>query len=207
MANKHGFFEFKIDGLVFVEQLISFLKVKEKEAKKVLQGVNTTNLNRKIRKAVTIAAEPQDLDMTTFVKDKVLGGFKVRESSKGVDHRYFNLGHPYITGRGTSMKITKSGKKKTWSITYAGMMSVLMYGRQEYEIPKTAGGRRDFMMWTNKPHYAAKSGRAGGFIAGGKQLKIPSYDGIDYMEAASDEVEAWFEQIQNKFLSKGFTKS
>ncbi len=207
MANRHGFFEFKIDGLVFVEQLISFLKVKEKEAKKVLQGVNTKNLNRKIKKAVTQAAEPQDLDMTTFVKDKVLGGFKVRESSKGVDHRYFNLGHPYITGRGASMKITKSSRRKTWSITYAGMMSVLMYGREEYMVPTNPKGRRSFMMWKNKPHYAAKSGRSGGFIAGGKQVKIPTYEGHDYLTAISNEVEAWFEQIQNKFLSKGFTKS
>lgn len=204
MANRnHGFFEFKIGGLVFVEQLLSFLKMKEKEAKNVLKGVNTTNLNRKIKKAVTIAASPQDLDMNSFVKDKVLGGFKVRMVSKGPDHSYFNLGHPYITGRGATKLITKSSQKRANSITYAGMMSVLMYGRKDYYIPTTLRNSRKPMMWVNKPHYAGKSGYSGGCIIG-RRLHIPAYEGIDYMEAASAEVEAWFEQIQEKFMSKGF---
>ncbi len=206
MANRHGFFEFKIDGLIFVEQLLSFLKMKEKEAKNVLKGVNTTNLNRKIKKAVTIAAAPQDLDMNTFTKDKILGGFKVRQTSVGPDHRYFNLGHAYITGRGATRLITKSSQKRANSITYAGMMSVLMYGRKEYNIPSKPRDMRKPMVWKNKPHYAGKTGYAGGCIIG-KVLHVPAYEGIDYMEAASAEVEEWFDRIQEKFLSKGFNKT
>ena len=177
--------------------------MKEKEAKNVLKGVNTTNLNRKIKKAVTIAAAPQDLDMNSFVKDKVLGGFKVRMTSKGPDHRYYNLGHPYITGRGATKLITKSSQKRANSISYLGMMNVLMYGRKDYYIPKTPRNSRKPMIWKNKPHYAGKSGYAGGCIIG-RRLHVPAYEGIDYMEAASAEVEAWFEQIQEKFMSKGF---
>lgn len=188
---------------MFVDYLISFLKIKEKEAKNVLKGVNATNLNRKIKKAVTLAASPQDLDMNTFTKDKILGGFKVRQTSVGPDHRFFNLGHPYITGRGATKLITKSSSRRASSITYAGMMSVLMYGRKDYDIPNKQRDRRKPMVWTNKPHYAGKSGYSGGFIIG-KVLHVPAYNGVDYMKAASLEVEAWFEKIQDKFLSKGF---
>lgn len=209
MANRHGFFEFKMDGVGFVQQLISFLKSKEKDALRVLKGVNSTNINRKIKKAVIMAATPQDLDMTTFVKDKVLGGFKVRQTSVGTDHKFFNLSHPYITGRGATRLITKSSKKSknVWSISYGGMMNILMYGRDSYPIPDPSKqrNRRKPMMWKNKPHYAQKSGKSGGFVGGGKSVRIPAYTGIDYMEAASEEVELWFKQIQDKFLSKGFT--
>jgi hypothetical protein len=205
--SKYGFFDFKIDGLTFVNHLISYLKKKEKEALNVLKGVNSKNLNKKIKKAITIAAIPQDLDMTPFVKDKVLGGFKVRLSSKGQDHQYYNLGHPYITGRGATKTITKSSirTKRTWSITYAGVMNILMYGRGEYEIPNKPRNNRMPMMWKNKPHYAGKSGFSGGLIKG-KVLHVPAYSGEDYTEAARQEIEAWMTQIQDKFLSKGFTK-
>lgn len=208
MARKHGFFDFKIDGLLFVDHILSFLKIKEKEALQVLKGVNATNLNRKIKKSTMQAAAPQNLDMNAFMKDKVFGGFKMRLSSKGQDHKYFNLGHPYITGRGATKKIVKSSKKKTWSITYAGMMSVLMYGRKEYEIPSEATrmkrNSRMPMMWKNKAHYAGKSGYSGGLIRGNRSLKIEEYDGINYLENARQDIEAWFEAIQEKFLSKGF---
>lgn len=206
MGKKHGFYEFQIDGLMFVSSLISFLKIKEKEAKNVLKGVNAGNLNKKIKRAVTIAAAPQDLDMNTFVRDKVLGGFKVRMTSKGEDHKFFNLGHPYITGRGATKLITKSSQKRASSITYSGMMSVLMYGRKDYYIPTKPRDARKPMIWKNKPHYAGKSGYSGGFIIG-KVLHVPAYEGVDYMQAASAEVEAWFERIQEKFMSKGFNKT
>lgn len=201
---RHGFFDFKVDGLLFVNNIISFLKIKEKEALQVLKGVNTTNLNRKIKKSTMAAAAPQDLDMNNFMKNKVFGGFKLRLSSKSKDHQYFDLGHPYITGRGATEKIVKSSQKKTWSITYAGMMSILMYGRKEFKIPKSQRNSRIPMMWKNKPHYAEKSGKSGGFIRGGKILHIPAYNGIDYLENARQDIEAWFEAIQEKFLSKGF---
>lgn len=205
---RHGFFDFKVDGLMFVNHIISFLKKKEKEALQVLKGVNTTNLNRKIKKSTMQAAtnSDQNLDMTPFMKDKVFGGFKMRLSSKGNDHKYFNLGHPYITGRGATEKIVKSSKKKTWSITYAGMMSVLMYGRKDYKIPKSPRNSRMPMMWTNKPHYAGKSGYSGGLILGGKTLEVKKYKGVNYLENARQDIEAWFEAIQEKFLSKGFNK-
>jgi len=206
LANRHGFFEFRIDGLVFVNQLIFFLKSKEKEALRVLKGVNATNINRKIKKSVIMAAAPQDLDMTTFMKDKVLGGFKVRQTSVGKDHKFFNLSHPYITGRGATRLITKSSvrTKNVWSITYGGMMNILMYGRDAYNIPNKARNTRKPMMWKNKPHYAKKSGKSGGFVPPGKILRIPHYVGVDYLEVASAEVEQWFQQIQEKFMSKGF---
>jgi hypothetical protein len=209
LARKHGFWDFKIDGVMFVNQLISYLKVKEKEALNVLKGVNAVNLNRKIKHAVTMASIPQDLDMTSFVKDKLLGGFKVRLTSKSQDHQYYNFGHPYITGRGATKKIVKSSRHRTNSITYAGMMSVLMYGRKKYDIPNpnTKRNSRMPMMWKNKPHYASKSGFAGGFVGGKKVLHIKPYaHPIDYTLSAAAEVEAWMTQIQDKFLSKGFTK-
>ena len=62
------------------------------------------------------------------------------------------------------------------------------------------------MVWKNKPHYAGKTGYVGGCIIG-KVLHVPAYEGIDYMEAASAEVEEWFDRIQEKFLSKGFNKT
>ena len=115
--SKFGFFDFKVDGLLFVDQMISFLKVKEKEALRVLKGVNTTNLNRKIKRVVIAAAAPQDLDMTPFVKDKLLGGFKVRLTSKSADHQFYNLSHPYITGRGATRLITKSTVSAEMALT------------------------------------------------------------------------------------------
>lgn len=198
-----------MDGLAFVSHLISYLKTKEKEALNVLKGVNSTNLNRKIKLSILRAAIPQDLDMTSFVKDKLLGGFKVRLTSKSQEHQYYNFGHPYITGRGATKKIVKSSRNRTNSITYHGMMSVLMYGRKEYKIPGPNARRnsRMPMMWKNKPHYASKSGFKGGFISGKRVLTIKPYaHPVDYTQSAADEVDAWMTQIQDKFLSKGFTK-
>jgi hypothetical protein len=205
---RSNFWELKIDGLLFVSRLISYLKVKEKEALNVLKGVNATNLNRKIKKAVTQSAEQQNLDMTTFVKDKVLGGFKLRLTDKAKDHQYYNFGHPYITGRGATKLITKSSikTKRTWSISYKGMMNILMYGREGYNIPSPNKPRnsRIPMVWVNKPHYAKKSGKSGGCIAGGKSVWVPAYSGVDYAEAAETQIQAWMDDIQEKFLSKGF---
>ena len=213
MARKtrSNFWELRIDGLLFVSRLISYLKVKEKEALNVLKGVNATNLNRKIKKAVTRSADQQNLDMTTFVKDKVLGGFKLRLTDKAKDHQYYNFGHPYITGRGATKLITKSSMntKRTWSITYKGMMNILMYGHKKdgYFIPSPNKPRnsRIPMVWVNKPHYAKKRGFDGGCIAGGKSVWVPKYKkNVDYTKAAETQIQAWMDDIQEKFLSKGF---
>jgi len=195
--SKFNFFELNIEGLDnFFNYLLSYSKSFQSKAKRILNGVNTKNINRKIRKIVKTTMKNSsefEIKMGKKFNTFVVGSYSIRNISKSDTETLFKL-HNKFDDSGADKQIVKTHGSNSWRFSTKSMFSVMNRGRRSYTIPSDGSKRK--MVWI-----CQKGAFVGKVIRKTGPLQIPAFGGFNFISQIEDNIKHWFSTIQDKFLN------
>lgn len=166
--------------------------------------MNANNINKKMHGIMRSAIENTqgtmfEIDPKKKLNKYMMSAFSMRRIVNTSTEQGYRLFNKFEEGRVGKKVLTKTSKTKSWGITTASVMNIMLYGRKAYRIPKDPNSSNP-LSWI-----AQKGSRIGKRIywnwkTKGK-LKVPRYRGRDTRKQIEIEIQNWLQSIQEKFLN------